>query len=185
MCSTNVTFSTAWPGHVLPDGLRCSQVVFGFFNGTPSPWNICVLLHLTNMMFSNLNKLVWRISYLVVDPKWGRMGNFTNFMLVTWSARWEFCCDIICIHLKTCLTLETRVDLAILSSFCPWMTKICDSHLHAQVLYAPISVLTFVQILHSSHSGTTCFSCLHLESLHENVLRWGRSTYQLIINLSI
>ena len=57
MCSTNVTFPAAWSGHVLPvDGLRCSQVVFGFFNGTPSPWNICVLLHLTNMMFSNLNK---------------------------------------------------------------------------------------------------------------------------------
>ena len=75
------------------------------------------------------------------------MGNSTNFMLVTWSARWEFCCDIICIHLKTCLTLETRVDLAILSSFCPWTTKICDSHLYAHVLYAPISVLTFVRII--------------------------------------
>ena len=85
MCSTNVTFPAAWSGHVLPvDGLRCSQVVFGFFNCTAqSPWTIFALLQ------AGSDPNTWRLIlcgwYCVVDPKRGRIGNSTNFMLTTRS----------------------------------------------------------------------------------------------------
>ena len=64
------------------------------------------------------------------------------------------------------------------SYFVIFMSMICgDNHLYASVLYGPMHLSFNFYAQFSSPSGSTCFSCLHLEPLHENVLRWSSSSF--------
>ena len=134
MCSTNVTFSTAWPGHVLPDGLRCSQVVFGFFNGTPSTWNISELLHLLQTWCFQTD-WKWPLEEACQEdilfggwPKMEKNGQFHKLYARDLVSQMGV---LLQYHLYLFENMPDIGNMSKSSYFVIFMSMICDNHLYA------------------------------------------------------